>query len=437
MTKLRLLLAAVAALALSCNGAAGPQGPAGATGPTGVSEAAGPTGPTGPQGATGPTGATGAGGTGVTGGGGNVGPTGPTGPTGPIGLTGAAGTSETHTLTFDFDEGSGQTAADAEGTGVQLTLSNVGSTWTAGHTGTALLVDGSAGYASAAANPVFNFVNAAAIDAWIYLPAVQTTTGVVAANGSQWELALSNMVVQASFGTTYGPTPVLVGGGTVAAGIWTHVGASYDGQFIRTFVNGLQMSKTYYPNGPLSTTAAGALTVGSGGTANFFNGKIDELHVANEPFRLPPLVGNPVCGATPATNGNAGGWAGVLSKCQSACGSPTAHICSESEALRTLQFGITPPAGWVASGFSIGQAAMSGGSAPVAGSYFQNYRGCCNWDTGGVAVTSVTFPSLNLYGLDNCSGWTSSGTDEGEGIASGALNGGSCSNSQPIVCCDD
>ncbi len=439
---LQSLIAATALFALSCSGAIGPQGPTGATGATGPAGSGSGGGPTGPTGAPGPTGPTGPGGT--TSGGGASGPTGPTGAMGPTGLTGATGPTGSassqgviHALTFNFDEGSGQTATDAQGTGVQLTLSSVGSTWTQGHTGTALLVDGTSGDATSAANPAFDFVSGASIDAWVFLPAAQSTTGVIAQNGTQWELALSNMTVQAAFGTSYGPAPALVGAGKVVAGVWTHVGASYDGEFIRTFVNGLQMSKSYYPNGPLSATMAGILSVGSSGTGSFFTGKIDELHLSGQPAPFPAAVGNPVCGSSAPTNGNAGGWAGVQAKCQTACGSPTAHICDSSEAVRAFQRGLSPTPGWVASASALGESAMSGGSAPQQSGFFYGYQGCCNWNTGGVVVNSVTFPTLTDFPLDNCAGWTSAGTDMGAAVSSGSLAIDACSASLPIVCCDD
>lgn len=140
-------------------GDVGPQGPPGATGPQGSQGNTGPAGPQGPQGAQGP-----------------AGPQGPKGAPGPsLQLLGSS---------YDFEEGSGMTSADNAGAGNTLTLSQSGSAWTTGHTGKAIIFDGSSGFLSAPQNPSFDLSEAASIEAWVFIPLSTNGNMVVAAHGS-------------------------------------------------------------------------------------------------------------------------------------------------------------------------------------------------------------------------------------------------------------
>jgi hypothetical protein len=58
-------------------------------------------------------------------------------------------------------------------------------------------------------------------------------------------------------------------------------------------------------------------------------------------------VGGSYCGATAAHDGNLGGYAGAKAMCETACASPSAHICDRDELLRRLSLGIRDmPRGW-------------------------------------------------------------------------------------------
>jgi hypothetical protein len=339
---------------------------------------------------------------------------------------------------FDFEEGSGTTSADASGAGNALTLAGSGVGFTPqGHSGKALNFFG--GSATAAASPSLDLGSSASVEAWVFVPAAVAGTMTVAAREGAWRLALVNMNVQASFETLGGPAGALAGSGAVSANAWNHIAVTYDGLVVRTFVNGRLGSETAYANGPIKAST-GLLYVGGLAATDFFNGKIDELRVAQSALRFPGRPsGNVYCGLSTATTGNLGGWTGARASCVTACGGTvTAHMCDASEIARSWQYGAALPAGgaWVGSVTAVASVSGgTGGSAPTRSDVFTGYAGCCSWTTNSTAVTSVTFPSAaSGTSNNNCTGWT--GTGSAQIAKTNNFDTSACSASLPIACCD-
>lgn len=246
------------------------------------------------------------------------------------------------------------------------------------------------------------------------------------------------MQVKASFETLSGSTPSLLGSGQVAVSTWSHIAAVYDGVSVRTYVNGQQASNTPYPNGRLKPSVA-PLTIGAVGGANFFGGRIDEVRFSATSPRFPSdRNGNVVCGFTTARSGNLGGWVNAAALCQSACGNPYAHMCTADEMARSWQFGAITPSGgaWVTSVRAIANATGgTGGTFAGRSDLFSGYAGCCAWNTGTFAVTSISFPSpVSTTMLSNCSGWTGSGL--GQAVDASDFIIADCSTTRPVACCD-
>lgn len=379
-----------------------------------LSSCPGPQGQPGPAGTSGPQG--------------DVGPAGPPGPTGNLKST-----------IYDFEEGTGTTTADTSPNGVPLALSSAGVAWTtAGHTGKALTFDGASGVASATPPGSSDLTTSASLEAWVLIPTAVTSTMTVVARAGAWRLVIDNMAVKASFETVSGPAATLIGSGAVAVNTWTHVAAVYDGLKIRTYVNSIETSSTRFANGPLKAST-GALTVGASGSSDYLNGRIDELRVNSSNVRFPgTLRGNVICGTATARNGNMGGWVAARTLCQTTCSSETAHLCSAEEVSRSWQYGAPgfSPSAWVSSTAGVGDASGgTGGFVTTRSDLFSGYAGCCSWNTGTTAVTSVGFPSAVSYrNLNNCSGWTSAslyGTVAGSDFAQA-----SCGSTFPVACCD-
>jgi hypothetical protein len=65
-------------------------------------------------------------------------------------------------------------------------------------------------------------------------------------------------------------------------------------------------------------------------------------------------VNGSFCGSSTATNGNAGGYTGAKTMCETACSSTTAHLCTSEEMLRSASLGLTlPTLGWYAGGLQV------------------------------------------------------------------------------------
>lgn len=238
-------------------GPAGPQGSKGDTGPAGPQGSKGDTGPTGLQGSKGDTGLTG--------------PRGSTGDTGPAGLGFRA--------SFDFEEGLGASSVDASGNKNNLTLSSSGVSWTtAGHTGKALNFDGASGYAEAPDSPSLNPREEVTLAAWVYQTGNGAAENQVINKEHAYTLAVIKGQLQMAVQTAGGPEWTWAGSGTVPLNTWTHVMGSYDGLFIRTFVNGVLTSSTPYPNGNIATTAT-SVRIGARPSGNPFAGRIDEVRI--------------------------------------------------------------------------------------------------------------------------------------------------------------
>lgn len=322
----RAFAVTLAILALACTGSAGPQGPAGPQGVTGPQGSPGPQGvpgPTGPAGAIGPTGETGATGPagpqgpeGQQGPAGAVGPLGPTGamgqtgpqgpegqpgpagaqgPTGPTGATGPTGPSTGLRASYELDEATGTTTADASGGANTLTLSTTGVAWsTAGHTGNALLFDGVSGYAEAASASSLNLREELSLSAWVYQTGNASGTNTLIVKEGEYLLDVSNGKARMAVQTTAGPAWAAVGGGAVPLNSWVHIKGTYDGLAIRVFIDGQLVFYTAYPHGIVAKTN-NTLRIGGRASGAYFTGRIDEVrissHAQQQHVEPPPKIG--------------------------------------------------------------------------------------------------------------------------------------------------
>jgi hypothetical protein len=118
-------------------------------------------------------------------------------------------------------------------------------------------------------------------------------------------------------------------------------------------------------------------------------------------------LGAVYCGSTAATNGQiTGGYAGAKALCQTACASPSAHMCTGEELVRSVQVGVGGVQGWYASGV--------GGLNVNPGGYMETWGDCSGWTSSVSSNTNIIeAPSWN------------------------SLPGSSaCNASVPVLCCD-
>ncbi len=184
---------------------------------------------------------------------------------------------------YGFDEGSGTNAADSSGSGNNGTVANA--TWTAaGKYGSALSFNGSNAWVTVPNSTSLNPTAAVTMEAWVNPPA-QTGWRTVMFKEQTGNLTYG------MYGNTSASRPnaqVFVAGsdrnvnGTaqVAANVWTHLAATYDGANIRLYVNGT-LAATVAQSGAI-TTSTGALHIGGNAVwSEWFVGLIDEVRIYN------------------------------------------------------------------------------------------------------------------------------------------------------------
>jgi hypothetical protein len=198
---------------------------------------------------------------------------------------------------WKFEEGTGTTASDSSGNGNTGTLNN-GPLWVDGKYGRALSFDGATSYVSVPASPSLNVLgNQVSAELW-FKPAVtidsNTHSACIIDKGNAYSFCL-NM-------PPYQSTPngriffiIVVGSQQYefvetttdvwSAGTWYHIAGTYDGDYIRIYVNGeLQNSRavtgTLWQDPTPIPFAIGAYCYGPARDW-FFNGAIDEIRIYN------------------------------------------------------------------------------------------------------------------------------------------------------------
>lgn len=126
------------------------------------------------------------------------------------------------------------------------------------------------------ASPLLNLTASLSIEAWVKTTDLDTFIwgGHNAGGGYSLEILTGTGVVRFVYGN---PTTALASPGAINDGYWHHVVGTTDGITARLYVDGAQVaSASATPNG----SYAGTRNIGaSGGSTNFFDGRIDEVAV--------------------------------------------------------------------------------------------------------------------------------------------------------------
>ncbi len=127
-----------------------------------------------------------------------------------------------------------------------------------------------------------------------------------------------------------------------------------------------------------------------------------ELQAANERIESRGAY----CNTTAETTGRltaAGGlvgYAAAAALCATACGSPTAHMCTSEEILRNVRGGVALPVGWYGNGvYSLDNVRYADNSSET---YVRN--DCDGWTNGTSTYTHGPSWSNNRPSASNCSG---------------------------------
>jgi hypothetical protein len=210
---------------------------------------------------------------------------------------------------YGFNEGSGTSSADASGNGHPASLIG-GPTWVTGHTGSGLSFNGTSSYAST--NLVTN-LSTWSISGWVRSPAAPASGLPSGPIHRQ-----ANYQINWNHGTAAfrGTAAVRVGSvwypasfGSLAANTWYYLAATYDGETLRAYTNGVLVTSNTAPSGPASSDP-NPLTIGKNAAVNqFFQGIVDDVRIYNRALTQAeiqtdmntPVGGTPPPDTTPPT----------------------------------------------------------------------------------------------------------------------------------------
>jgi hypothetical protein len=188
-----------------------------------------------------------------------------------------------------FSEGSGTTAADSSGNGVNGTIS--GAVWTTGRSGSGLAFDGVNDNVNLGAVNVTG--SALTISAWFKADAYPGTSPRIiskatASNSIEHFFMLATVNINGAERLrfrlqTNGSLRTLNAstGGSLPVGQWVHAAATYDGAMMRLYLNGTEVGSRKATGGIDGSTTA-PVTIGeSPDGAGAFDGVIDQVRIYN------------------------------------------------------------------------------------------------------------------------------------------------------------
>jgi len=211
------------------------------------------------------------------------------------------------TATYGFNEGSGNTTADASGNANMGTLS--GPSWTtAGRYGSALSFNGTNAYVEAANSNSLNPGTAATFSAWVNVLAASANISSVVNKWSQtiddeylFGLDSSNRLTfawQTTGGNVWGrPSYNIVSGNAqVPLGTWTYITVVRNGPAISFYVNG-NLDATFGAAADANPFRSGINTLRIGGqnrgaASRVLNGMIDEVRMYNQALTPAQIQGD-------------------------------------------------------------------------------------------------------------------------------------------------
>jgi hypothetical protein len=206
---------------------------------------------------------------------------------------------------YGFDVGSGTTAPDASGNGLDGTVSNAA--WVAGHSGGALSFNGSSSWVTVADHNLLDLTNGLTLEAWVK-PASLTGWTTVLMKERTGGLAYA---LYGSANTNRPPTGYVniggadrnaTGGAAIPLNAWSHLTTTYDGASLKLYVNGV-LAVTTAVTGSVAASTAVLRIGGNSVWGEYFSGLIDEVRVYNRalsPSEVQSDMNTPVTPPAPA-----------------------------------------------------------------------------------------------------------------------------------------
>ena len=183
---------------------------------------------------------------------------------------------------YAFDENIGTTVTDSSGLGNSGTVSNT--TWTTGHSGSALKFNGTSSWVTIAPAASLNLSTGMTLEAWVNPSTGSGWRSVILkerSGGLSYALYSSNGASRPGGWTDNGGNDYFVlGNAAVALNTWTHLAVTYDGTSLRFYTNGVLVNTE--AGIPTILQGSGSLRVGGDSIwGEYFRGVIDDVRVYN------------------------------------------------------------------------------------------------------------------------------------------------------------
>ncbi|MFC1716799.1 LamG domain-containing protein [Candidatus Poribacteria bacterium] len=188
-----------------------------------------------------------------------------------------------------FDEGSGDTVADASGNGNDMTVAGGDPKWVDGKSGKAMEFDGAADYLAAPDSDSLDSIDGEAVSIVVWVNGTDFAGSARhilrkvhdVAQDSTYILRVQNNVLKLFLGTDSDEAQAIVNGYTadgatqLVTGEWVYLALVYDGKELIGYVNG-EVDLTLPATGNIVTSDQ-EIRIGRGDPAGYFAGTIDEL----------------------------------------------------------------------------------------------------------------------------------------------------------------
>ena len=213
--------------------------------------------------------------------------------------TSATGSSASNTsglvAAYGFDEANGLYVEDASGSGNYGVISGSSTRVANSLFGNALKLNGANNWVTVQNSPSLALATGMTLEAWVYptVPMCGASTVIMkeGASAETYLLAANNNTSQPMSAVWTG-SEVTVGGSTqVPPNLWTHLAATYDGQYQSLYVNGVLVNMM--PQTGAVTTSSGVLRIGGNALwGGYFQGYIDEVRIYNRALTNAQIVGD-------------------------------------------------------------------------------------------------------------------------------------------------
>jgi hypothetical protein len=174
-----------------------------------------------------------------------------------------------------------KTAADSSVNGYHGTL--YGNAQWSGERGGALRFDGSSGYVEIQNEAAFDMTNQITVCAWVNINSVDRDWQAIITKGdSAWRLSTYQKQRKFHFAVTGPPSYYAVNGATQVTTLqWHHVCGTYDGAYIRLYLDGSPDGSTAYVGGITTNNRRVCIGENLEITGRYWNGWIDDVRVYN------------------------------------------------------------------------------------------------------------------------------------------------------------